>query len=90
MIPIRFHSEAEAEMMAASVYYEEQQDKLGKRFILSVQNAVTRIQISPQIFPVVHQNVRRCITKTFPFNVLFHTQPDEILTGRLKCTTCGR
>lgn len=33
MIPIRFHPEAEAEMMSAAKYYESQQKDLGKRFL---------------------------------------------------------
>ena len=33
MIPVRFHPEADAEMMSAAVFYEKQQKYLGKRFL---------------------------------------------------------
>ncbi len=33
MTPIRFHPEAESEMIAAALYYESQQKDLGKRFL---------------------------------------------------------
>jgi len=47
MIPIRFHPEADAEMMSAAKYYETQQKDLGKRFLTSVQDAINRIQVIP-------------------------------------------
>jgi hypothetical protein len=33
MKPVRFHPEAEAEMMSAAKFYETQQQYLGKRFL---------------------------------------------------------
>jgi len=48
MTRLRFHPEAEAEMIAAATWYETQQKGLGKRFLASVQDAATRIQINPQ------------------------------------------
>ena len=71
MTPIRFHPDADSEMMAAAAYYESQQEDLGKRFLSVVQDSLNHIQINPNIYPIVHLDVRRCMTKTFPFNVLF-------------------
>ena len=79
MTPIRFHPEADAEMMDAAVFYESQQQDLGKRFLSVVQDSLNHIQINPHIYPVIHLEVRRCITKTFPFYVLFRTMPDQIV-----------
>lgn len=53
MKPIRFHPEAEAEMVAAATYYEHQQLNLGKRFLSSVRGALNRIQINPESYPKV-------------------------------------
>ena len=36
MKPIRFHPDAEAEMLEAATYYEAQQRDLGRRFLASV------------------------------------------------------
>ena len=79
MTPIKFHPEADFEMMEAAVFYETQQQDLGKRFLSMVQESLNHIQINPNLYPVIHLDVRRCITKTFPFNVLFRINPDRIV-----------
>ena len=78
MNSVRFHPEADSEMTGAAIWYETQQENLGKRFLSSVQDAVNRIQLHPEIYQVVEGDVRRCITKTFPFGVLFRITPDII------------
>ncbi|NCC61878.1 MAG: type II toxin-antitoxin system RelE/ParE family toxin [Verrucomicrobiae bacterium] len=79
MIPVKFHPEADSEMLKAALYYESQQMDLGKRFLSSVQDAISQIQINPKIFPFVHIDVQRCMTKTFPFNVLFRLSEQKIV-----------
>ena len=79
MMLVRFHAEAEAEMSEAAAYYDAQQASLGRRFLTSVQDAINRIQIDPLLFPVVEFDVRRCKTKTFPFDVLFQMHSDELV-----------
>ena len=78
MKPVRFHPEAESEMIDAAVWYETQQEGLGKRFLTSVQDALNRIELNPELFPVVEGDVRRCLTKTFPFGVLFRDKPNIV------------
>ena len=76
---VRLHPEAETEMIEAAAYYEDRQADLGKRFLVSVQDAINNISINPRIYPVVDLDVRRCLTKVFPFGVLFRTLRDEIV-----------
>jgi toxin ParE1/3/4 len=66
---VRLHPEAETEMIEAAAYYEDQQADLGKRFLASVQDAINSIRINPRLYPVVDLDVRRCLTKVFPFVV---------------------
>ena len=77
MKPIRFHPEAEAEMISAAVFYETKQKDLGKRFLTSVQNALNKIQVNPLLYQEIEEGVRRCITTTFPFGVVFRIMPDQ-------------
>jgi plasmid stabilization system protein ParE len=79
MIPVRFHPEAISEMTEAAEFYESQQKDLGKHFLSSVQDALNQVQINPLLYPVAHLDVRRCITKTFPFSVLYRIAPDQIV-----------
>lgn len=76
---VKFHPDAESEMIDAAAYYETQQPDLGRRFLASVQDALNRILLNPHLYPVVELNVRRCLTKTFPFGVLFKKMPDKIV-----------
>jgi toxin ParE1/3/4 len=66
-------------MMEAAVMYETLQHDFGKRFLSEVQSALTHIQINPQLYPVITRDVRKCITKTFPFNVIFRRAGDQIV-----------
>ncbi|MDD1745313.1 MAG: type II toxin-antitoxin system RelE/ParE family toxin [Candidatus Methanoperedens sp.] len=77
MKPIRFHPEAEAEMISAAVFYETKQKDLGKRFLTSVQNALNKIQVNPLLYQEIEEGVRRCLTTTFPFGVVFRIMPDQ-------------
>jgi toxin ParE1/3/4 len=79
MKAVRFYPDAEAEMIAAAACYENQQPDLGKRFLTSVQDAVNRIILNTRLYPVVEHDVRRCLTKTFPFAILFREQPGRIV-----------
>ncbi len=79
MTLIRFHPEADNEMTEAAVFYESQQQDLGKRFLSVVQESLRHIQINPKLYPVIYLDVRRCTTRTFPFNVLFRIMPDQIV-----------
>ncbi len=71
MKPIRFHPEAEAEMISAAVFYETKQKDLGKRFLTSVQNALNKIQVNPLLYQEIEDGVRRCLTTTFLFFLMY-------------------
>lgn len=77
-MPIRFHPHAETEMIDGAMWYESQQNGLGKRFLTVIQDALNKIEIHPEIYPLVEGDVRRCLTKTFPYGVLFRIKPDFI------------
>jgi toxin ParE1/3/4 len=71
MSAVKFHEAAAQELTVAAAYYESQQPTLGRRFLLSVHDAVERIVLNPQLYPKVFLDVRRCLVRTFPFGVIF-------------------
>jgi len=79
MKTVRFHPDAEAEMIEAAAYYETQQPALGRRFLVSVQDALNRLASNPSLFPIVEHNARRCLVRTFPFGVIFKQDPDTLV-----------
>ena len=76
---VEFHPEALAEFRAATKYYEQQQTGLGERFANVVEMAVAHIAAAPESFRIIEDDIRRCLTKVFPYAVLYSIEPDNIL-----------
>lgn len=78
MTAVFFHPAADAEVIAAATYYEDQQEDLGKRFLSSIEDGLARIRINPHLYPQIDGDVKRCLTRTFPFGILFRDRGDRI------------
>lgn len=74
-----FHPEALDEFRAAALYYSERDRTLALRFIASVEDAVARIVETPFAWRVLDKDVRRCLTRVFPYGILYTVEPDLIL-----------
>jgi len=68
-----------AEYEFAARYYEQHQPSLGRRFIASLESALQSILDAPMTWPVLEQDVRRRLTRVFPYAVLYSIEPDYIL-----------
>jgi len=79
VIRLEFHPEALAEYEFAVRYYEQHQVGLGKRFIASVESALQSIVDTPTAWPVLEQDVRRRLTRVFPYAVLYSFETDYLL-----------
>src|SRR5713101_1464516 len=74
-----FHPEALAEYEAAALYYAERDPRVGQRFVAAVEDAIDRILESPTRWRVLNEDVRRCLTRVFPYGVLYTIEPDFVL-----------
>ena len=74
-----FHPEALAEYEEASRYYAGCQERLELRFMASVEATVRRIVEAPERWLPLEQDVRRCLTKVFPYAVLYTIEEDFVL-----------
>jgi plasmid stabilization system protein ParE len=74
-----FHPDALAEYQAAAGYYADRQKDLEFRFITAVEHAIGQIRESPQRWPVLEDDVRRCLTRVFPYAVLYSIEADYLL-----------
>lgn len=79
MLPVIFLDEAEAEFEEAQAWYEERSPGLGQAFVTSVQAAVERIRRSPFQFPAVDHEVRRALTRRFPYGVFYLAEEDRVV-----------
>ena len=71
--------EAEAELTEAFNWYEQQFAGLGNRFLLSVDAVLNSIQRNPLQYPVLYKNVRRALTRRFPYQVFFVVSDLQII-----------
>ncbi len=74
-----FHPEALTEYAEAVQYYTQQRAEVGQAFIDAVEDAAYRIRESPTRWSVIDEDVRRCLTRKFPYGILYTIEKDYIL-----------
>ena len=74
-----FHPEALEEYNEAGYYYSRKEPGLDLRFIVSVENAIQLILEDPLRYRRFDEDVRRCLTRVFPYAVLYTIEEDFIL-----------
>ncbi|HVO26053.1 MAG TPA: type II toxin-antitoxin system RelE/ParE family toxin [Candidatus Margulisiibacteriota bacterium] len=74
-----FHPEALAEYEAAALYYAERDPAVALRFVAAVEDAIDRILDSPTRWRALDEDVRRCLTRVFPYGVLYTIEPEFVL-----------
>jgi len=71
--------EAEAEMADAFNWYEDRVAGLGSDFLLCVDATLSAILRNPQQYPRVHREVRRALTRRFPYEIFFVEDDEQIV-----------
>ena len=79
MRPVIFLPEAEQEMLEAARYYESQASGLGIDYLSEIERAVVAISASPMTWPILEGELRRRLVRRFPFGILYHIEPKEII-----------
>lgn len=74
-----FHPEALSEYAEAVQYYAQQRNEVAQAFIDAVESAVYHIRESPERWSLVDEDVRRCLTRKFPYAILYTIEQDYIL-----------
>jgi toxin ParE1/3/4 len=73
-----FHPEAEAEFNEAIDYYEECEPGLGYDFSIEVFASIQNIVNYPTAWPVMEEDVRRCLVYRFPYGVVYSIEQGGI------------
>jgi len=71
--------EAEAEMADAFDWYEDRVPGLGAEFLLCLDAVLNTIVRSPQQYPRVRREVRRALTRRFPYKIYFVVSETDIV-----------
>ena len=74
-----FHPDARLEYREAAAFYEARQVGLGSAFTREIETAIEQILEAPERFRFIEQDVRRCLTRTFPYGVLYTVESDLVL-----------
>jgi hypothetical protein len=74
-----FHPEARLEYREPAIFYDTRRLGLGAAFTLEVEATIERTKGAPERWPVLEQDVRRCLTHIFPYSVLYTIEANSIL-----------
>jgi plasmid stabilization system protein ParE len=74
-----FHREALKEYREAALHYAEIDSRLALRFVDAVERAITLVVESPYRWRDVDDGIRRCLTRVFPYALLYSVETDRVL-----------
>jgi plasmid stabilization system protein ParE len=73
-----FHPEAKAEFFAAIDYYEKREPGLGADFAIEVHSAIENILNFSNAWPIIEDDIRRCLIRRFPYCIIY-AQDDAVI-----------
>lgn len=81
----RFHDEADAEFIEATLYYTERSPEVGASFVSSVEDALDQIVRMPRSAPAWpgRPDVRRRVLTRFPYAIVYLLERDQIFVVAL-------
>lgn len=74
-----FRPEAQEEILAAQVWYEERSSGLGLEFARALDVAVERIRRTPTAFASLEAQYRHLMLRRFPYSIVYHIADAEIV-----------
>ncbi len=74
-----FHPAALTEYGEAVQFYAQNRVELAQAFINAVEDAIFRIIESPTRWRIIGEDIRRCLTRKFPYGILYTIELDFIL-----------
>ena len=74
-----FRRSASAEFVEAVAWYESQRQGLGAEFADEVEQAIEKAAKNPARYPVVFGDIRRTVTRRFPFAIYFRVRGSAVI-----------
>ena len=71
--------EAEADIEESFGWYEDEVLGLGQEFLQPLRTTISLVRTNPQLFPVIHRQIRRAIVKRFPHAFFFIIRDETII-----------
>ncbi len=73
-----FHPSAKKELFKAVEFYEDCSTGLGLEFSKEIFSTIQHIIEFPHSWSKLSKNTRRCLTKRFPYGVIYEVTEDDI------------
>ncbi|NJM36911.1 MAG: type II toxin-antitoxin system RelE/ParE family toxin [Akkermansiaceae bacterium] len=73
-----WNEEAEEEFWSASVYYDDQEEGLGDRFVTTIQATLAKILANPGTPRCFDEGCRRVRTERFPYFVIYCVEGEQV------------
>jgi plasmid stabilization system protein ParE len=71
--------EAETDLANARDWYERQRTGLGAAFLLCVEEVLERIARTPEMYRVGYHDIRRALTRRFPYAVYYRIVDNAVV-----------
>jgi plasmid stabilization system protein ParE len=78
-LQVVFRRAAKDEFESAAAWYEERRRGLGEEFVAEISDAIERAAEHPERYPLVFGDVRRTVSRRFPFAVYFRRRHDKLV-----------
>jgi len=76
MCRVTYHAAVEGEVVRTAVYYEQQCEGLGSRFLAEYDRAIAEIARCPSAWPLLEEPYRRHQLRHFPHGIIYRPLPD--------------
>lgn len=76
---IEFLAAAREEFLSAVSYYDSEEEGLGDEFYDEVWRTISRVVNHPFAWQTISSRTKRCLTKRFPYGVIYQARADSIL-----------
>jgi toxin ParE1/3/4 len=73
-----FHPEARAEFKESALYYEPQQEGLGRRFTQAIRETIDRIRRRPLQYREIEPGIRKSRAPHFPYGVIYRLRESTV------------
>ena len=81
--PVVIRPRAEADVMRAWQWYEDQRNGLGDEFLLEVRRVVDSLQTDYEQRPIYYRDFRRLLIRQFPYKLFYRVEVERIVVFRI-------
>jgi toxin ParE1/3/4 len=78
MKPVRFHAEAEQELLEHEGWYRKRSDVAAQGFLLDLERAIAAVGEAPERWPIGRRGEHRYIFPHYPFTLLYRIREDQV------------